>query len=103
LFRLKKRHKTGWEKCNFSTETGTGIGVKRRERENFFIKDDISRNIYSPGLNIKTLIALVKVAITKEGTLLRTKFKFVAIVGSQIGPTCTTKGAKRKVVWFLLE
>jgi hypothetical protein len=77
--------------------------VKSREGEDFFIKDDISRNIYSPGLNIKTFIALVKVAITKEGTPLRTKFKFVAIVGSEIGPTCTTKGAKREVVWFLLK
>jgi hypothetical protein len=77
--------------------------VKRRERENFFIKDDISRNIYSPGLNIKTLIALVKVAITKEGTLLRTKFKFVAIVRSEIRPTCKPEGAKREVVWFFLE
>jgi hypothetical protein len=77
--------------------------VKRRERENFFIKDDISRNIYSPGLKIKTLITLVKVAITKEGTLLRTKFMYVAVVRSEIGPTCTTKGAKREVVWFLLE
>jgi hypothetical protein len=77
--------------------------VKCRERKDFFIKDYIARNIHPARLNIKALIALVEITITKEGTLFRPELEFMVIVGVEIRPTCTTKGTKRGVVWFLLE
>lgn len=42
-------------------------------------------------------------AITKKHTLFGSKLKFARVVGSEMEPTCTPKGAERGVVRVLLK
>jgi len=77
--------------------------MQLRERKNRFIKNDISRDVNTPGRNIKTLVTLLKVAIAKKGTPFRTELKFVGIMRAKIWPTGTTKNVKPVIIWLLFE
>jgi hypothetical protein len=52
---------------------------------------------------IQAFVSFVRRAITKEDTLLETKFKFPNIVRSKMRPTCTTKGFKPGIVRFCMK
>jgi hypothetical protein len=72
-------------------------------RENRFIEDDITRDINTSRGAIKTLIPLMHRTIPEEGAHSGTKRELMCIILAQTGLTCTTKYAKKGVVWINLE
>jgi hypothetical protein len=58
------------KKRNFMPQPLPSIFMKRCKGKNTFVKDNITRNIYSTRGNIKTLETLMKRAITKKSTSL---------------------------------
>jgi hypothetical protein len=58
------------KKGDFMPRPLSSIFMKRCKGENTFIKDKITRDIYSTRRDIKTLKSLVKRAITKKSTSL---------------------------------
>lgn len=71
-----------WKKKNFFAKTCAGILMKFRERENSFIKDDISRDINPSRGWFKTFEAFVPSTISKEDTMNRSKGKFLGVIWS---------------------
>jgi hypothetical protein len=59
--------------------------------KNSIIEDHIPRDVHMTTGHIKALKPFVKIAITQEHTLLRTKLKFVSVKGLKIGPTAHPK------------
>jgi hypothetical protein len=92
----RKRDQIG-ESGHIDMDTRGGIG------ENRFIEDDITRDVNTTRGAIKTFIPLMHRTIPKEGAHSGTKRELMCIILAQTGPTCTTKYAKKGVVWLDLE
>jgi hypothetical protein len=45
----------------------------------------------------------MNIAIAKKHALFRMKLELVGIKETKIWPTCTTKGVKDMIIWFLLK
>jgi hypothetical protein len=78
-------------------DTRSGIG------ENRFIENDITRNINTARGAIKALIPLMHRTIPEKGAHSGAKRELMCIILAQTRPTCTTKYAKKRVVWLNLE
>ena len=63
-----------------------------------FIKNHISRNIYTSLSRILTLEPFVKIAIPQEYTSLGMKLEFSGIVWSQVRPAGAPKGAEKSII-----
>ena len=74
-----------------------------REREQVFVKHDITRDVNTICGNMWTLLTLMLGPVTKEVTLFRTKLKFVFIVRSEVRPTCIPKNFEKHVVRSFLK
>jgi hypothetical protein len=85
--RTRVINQMGWKQGYFSSKPSPSIGVQRGNWKNIFIKCDIPRDIDTTSSNIKTFKPFVLVTVTKESTLFRSELKFVAVEGTQIGPT----------------
>jgi hypothetical protein len=72
-------------------------------KRHLFIKNNMSRDIDAPKFRIKTLETFVLVTIAKKYALFGSKFKLLVIIWAEIGPTCTTKCTKGRVVWLLAK
>jgi hypothetical protein len=68
------------------------------EGKNLFIEDNMSSNVNPIGKRIKTLITMMRQAITDKNTRFGTEGKFVGVIGTKIWPTLTTKNFKEFIV-----
>jgi hypothetical protein len=80
-----------WKEKNFFTKTPTSIRMKLSKRENILIKDNITRDIYTPGGHIKTFNTFMTRTITKKNTTFRAEREFVFVIRMKVGPTRTAK------------
>jgi hypothetical protein len=90
-------------KGSFSSEGRTCIGVKCGERKNKFIKNNITRCVNLTGEQVKTLVSLMKCAISHEDTLFGTELQLMRIVRVETGPAGAPEGTKKIVIGIFLE
>lgn len=68
------------------------------KRKHTLIKYDITRNVYTTGINIKTLVPFMEGAIPDKYTLLGAERKFIFIIWTKVWPACTTKNTKHGII-----
>ena len=64
--RIKQKR---WQEINFFLKTTASVRAKILERKKGLIERDVTRNIYSTRIRVKTLEALVRKTISEEGAL----------------------------------
>lgn len=68
------------------------------ERKNGLVEYNIARDVDTARSNIQTLKPFVLISIAKENALFGSKRKLTIIIGAEIGPTGTTKSAKKRII-----
>ena len=58
-----------WQEINFFLKTTASVRAKILERKKGLIERDVTRDIYSTRIRVKTLEALVRKTISEEGAL----------------------------------
>jgi hypothetical protein len=84
-------------------DNGIFRGIKPREWEDTFVKNDVTRNIDSSSCHVQALVPFVMTTIPDENTLFGSEGEFPSIVRAKKRPTSTSKGFKHIVVWFSLS
>jgi hypothetical protein len=70
--------------------------MKRRERKNTFIKNNISRNIHPAGRDIKAFETFMKIVVPDEGTTFRPELKFLLLKGRKFGQQAQPKSLREE-------
>jgi hypothetical protein len=77
--------------------------MKMGKGTNMLIEDYISRDVNTTYRGIKTLKSLVEIIVPQKHTSLGTEFKFLSIIGSKVRPNRTTKGEKKRIIWWFVK
>jgi hypothetical protein len=73
-------------------------GTGRSKRENPFIENNITRDVYTPCGSIKALVAFVHRTVPKEDTHARAESKFVCIIFTKTRPASASKNLKKLII-----
>jgi hypothetical protein len=68
-----------------------------------FIKDNISRDIDTTGVSVKTFVAFMQCAVAEKHAFFGAKRKFVFGVRTKMGPTCATENFEKGVIWWCMK